>query len=122
MSQAVHQFGDQRILVLDASGPRFDVAALANDLIGLAWEQEAQVVAVPATALPDQFYALRSGLLGEMAQKFANYRLHLVVLGDVSVHTHSSKAFRDYVYEANNGRTLWFVPDFEALERRFLAD
>lgn len=115
------QFGDHTVLVLDASEHLFDVPTLANDLIGLAWEHEADVVAVPAMALPGTFYELRSGMLGEMAQKFANYRLHLVVLGDISAQLTASKAFSDYVYEANMGRTLWFVPDLDALEARMLG-
>ena len=120
MSRSVREFGNYKVLALDTSAPEFAGTTLANDLIGLAWEHEAQIVAVPAEALEGQFFELRTGMLGEMAQKFANYRLHLVVFGDVSAHAGSSKAFRDYVYEANMGRTLWFVPDLGALEQRLL--
>ena len=118
MGQSVNQLGDRTVLVLDASGDDFDAEHLANDLVGLAWGHEATVVAVPAGALPDRFYDLRSGLLGDVTQKFANYRLHLVVVGDIADYIASSKAFRDYAYEANKGRTLWFVPDLDALEAR----
>lgn len=118
MIPSIHQFGNHRVLVLDAVEKDFDKAMLANDLIGLAWEHEASVVAVAVKAMPAQFYELRSGLLGEVTQKFANYRLHLVVLGDVSERVAASKAFRDYVHEANGGRTLWFVRDVDALESR----
>jgi hypothetical protein len=29
-----------------------------------------------------------------------------------------SKALRDFIYESNQGRTVWFVPDIAALEQR----
>jgi hypothetical protein len=92
--------------------------ALANDLIALAWENDARVVAVRVEDLPQEAFALRSGLLGEMAQKFANYRLQLVVIGDVAGYQADSKAFRDYVYETNQGDTLWFLHDMTTLQAR----
>lgn len=121
MKQSIHQLGDSKVLMLDASGGEFDTDGLANDLIGLAWGHEASVIAVPAEAMPGRFYELRSGLLGEVTQKFANYRLQLVILGDVSQHVAASTAFRDYVHEANGGRTLWFEADLDALAVRLTA-
>ncbi|WP_338606809.1 DUF4180 domain-containing protein [Pelagibacterium nitratireducens] len=94
---------------------------LANDLIGLAWEHEAERIVVPAGCLPDEVFDLRSGILGEMAQKASNYRVRMVIIGDVSGHVEASKAFRDYVYETNKGLTLWFVADMAALEARLVS-
>ncbi len=91
---------------------------LANDLIALAWENDARVVAVGVDDMPEDAFALRSGLLGEMAQKFVNYRLQLVIVGDVAGYQADSKPFRDYVYETNQGDTLWFLPDMATLESR----
>lgn len=91
----------------------------ALDLIGEAFGNEAvDVVAVPVGRLPDEFFELRSGILGEMAQKFVNYRLRLVIVGDISEHVARSDALRDFVYETNRGNQLWFVADAAELERR----
>lgn len=120
MSRTVVELANRHVLVLDAS---HDLAAatLANDLIGLAWEHEVEIIAVPVECLPGEVFSLRSGILGEMAQKAANYRVRMVIVGDVSGHVAASKAFHDYVYETNKGLTLWMVPDMAALEARLGA-
>jgi hypothetical protein len=120
MSRTVIDLANRNVLVLDAS---HDLAAatLANDLIGLAWEHEVEIVAAPVACLPAEAFNLRSGLLGEMAQKAANYRVRMVIVGDVSGHVAASKAFHDYVYETNKGLTLWFVADMAALEARLVG-
>ncbi|WP_421950395.1 DUF4180 domain-containing protein [Pelagibacterium sp.] len=105
------------VFVLDASHD-LPAATVANDLIGLAWEQEVEIVAVPTGCLPEEVFDLRSGLLGEIAQKAANYRIRIVIVGDVSGHVAASKAFHDYLYETNKGLTLWFAEDIAALEAR----
>lgn len=90
----------------------------AVDLIGNACYQGAAWVAVPADRLTDDFFSLRTRVAGEIVQKFVNYRLGLAVVGDVSRHTSASSALRDFVYESNRGRQLWFVPDMDALHDR----
>ena len=45
------------------------------------------------------FWDLRTGLLGELAQKLANYQLSLTLTGDFTPETARSRAFRDYVRE-----------------------
>lgn len=42
-------------------------------------------------------------------QKFVNYGYQLAIIGDFSAYT--SKALRDYMYECNSGRHLFFVAD-----------
>lgn len=106
------------VLVLDDEGAIFDAATLAEDLIAAAWENETDMVVVPVSRLPQNFFDLRSGIIGTVAQKCANYRIRLVVLGDVNQWQSESSAFRDYVYETNLGQTLWFLPDLDALEVR----
>jgi hypothetical protein len=120
MSQDIVEIANVTVAVLGATSCDFAVPTLANDLIGLAWEHEAEMVAVPVDCLPAEVFDLRSGLLGEIAQKAANYRVGMVIVGDVSGHVTASNAFHDYVYETNKGSTLWFVPDITALEARLV--
>jgi hypothetical protein len=92
-------------------GPAIAVPQDALDLIGEAWGASASTVVVPVERFDPAFFDLTSGLLGEVTQKFVNYRIRLVVLGDITEHAAASKAFRDYVYEANSGEAVWFVAD-----------
>lgn len=55
---------------------------------------------------PD-FFNLKSGLAGEMLQKFSNYRMKLAITGDFS--EIESKSLRDFIRECNRGQTVFFV-------------
>jgi hypothetical protein len=78
-------------------------------------------VAVPADRLTDDFFQLRTGVAGAIAQKFTDYRMGLAVVGDVSARTTTGAAFRDYVRETNRGLAVWFVADLGELEQRIAA-
>ena len=71
------------------------------------------MVAVPAHRFDDRFFALRTGVAGEIMQKFVNYRMRLAVVGDISAHVAASTALRDLVYESNRGGHIWFVADLD---------
>jgi hypothetical protein len=89
----------------------------ALDLIGAAYFQ-AETVAVPVARFDERFFALRTGLAGEIMQKFVNYRMRLAVVGDISQHVAASPALRDLVRESNQGNQIWFVADLDALDAR----
>ena len=102
-------------------GPPLDGENAALDLIGDAMGRDAQVVAVPAERVAEEFFLLRSGIAGAVMQKFVNYRLRLAVVGDVSRHVTGSTALRDFVHETNQGSHVWFLPDFDALDEKLRA-
>ncbi|GAA1605582.1 hypothetical protein GCM10009789_69400 [Kribbella sancticallisti] len=84
----------------------------AVDLIGEAsyWHQ-AEWVLVPVELLPPEFFQLQTKVAGPIVQKFAQYGMGLVIVGDVSTHVAASSPFRDWVRESNRGRQLRFMPD-----------
>ncbi|WP_293915105.1 DUF4180 domain-containing protein [Deinococcus sp.] len=73
---------------------------------------------MPVQRLDPTFFGPRSGQLGELTQKFVNYRVRLVILGDLSGYTASSTALRDFISESNRGQAVWFVNDLAELETR----
>lgn len=106
------------VLVRAADGAPLRDEQDALDLIGTAFHHEAAWVVVPAARLTDDFFRLRTGVAGGIVQKFANYRLRLAVVGDISRHTEAGGALRDFVRESNRGTQLWFLPDIDALGAR----
>jgi hypothetical protein len=110
-----------QVLWCAAEGPVLDGEPAAADLVGLALGR-ADVVAVPVTRLAPEFFRLRTGLAGAVVQKFVTYRLHLVVVGDVTGYVAASTALRDFVREANRGRQTWFVADTRELEARLSTE
>jgi hypothetical protein len=91
----------------------------AVDVIAQAhYEHHAHWVVLPVEHLPAEFFVLRTGRAGAIAQKFVDYRMNLAVVGDIEAHLAASTSFRDWVLETNRGRHLWFVPDLETFAAR----
>ncbi|MFD3263241.1 DUF4180 domain-containing protein [Phenylobacterium ferrooxidans] len=107
-----------RVWLCDAEGPRLSTGRDATDIIGEAYGAEVDVIALPAARLTDEFFDLSTRLAGEFVQKFVNYGAALAIVGDITVHMAASNPLRDFVYESNRGRHLWFVGDREALAAR----
>ncbi|MFI9837394.1 DUF4180 domain-containing protein [Nonomuraea sp. NPDC051941] len=112
---------DDRVYVCEPHGEPLRETRDALDLLGEAFGRGASWVAVPAGRLHDDFFALRTGVAGEIAQKFVNYRVGLAVVGDISRFTAASSALRDWVFESNRGGHIWFVGDLEELAARLPA-
>lgn len=117
----IDERGDLRIQHLDPEGPLISTSADTSDLIGNAWYEKVNVIAIPVSRLDPAFFELRSGVAGELAQKLVNYQLRLVVVGDITAFEAASNAFRDWVRESNQGTHVWFVPDDAALDARLGA-
>jgi hypothetical protein len=120
MADHVTVRGDVAVLVCDEEGAPVAGTQDALDLIGAAFSQ-AEIVAVPAVRFDERFFALRTGLAGEIMQKFVNYRMRLVIVGDISAHVRASTALRDLVSESNRGDHVWFVADLDELDDRLSA-
>lgn len=54
---------------------------------------------------------MKTRLAGDIIQKFINYQAKIVIVGDFSVY--SSKSLRDFIYESNKGKDLFFLPNEE---------
>ncbi|PWB95622.1 DUF4180 domain-containing protein [Methylosinus sporium] len=118
MTDCAQDFHGVRTLVCCADGAKLEAERDATDFLSAAWEHRASMVAIPVARLADDFFRLETRLAGETIQKFVNYELRLAIVGDISAHVSESRSLRDFVYEANRGRALWFVDDLEALARK----
>ena len=57
------------------------------------------------------FFDLKNGLAGEVLQKFSNYKVRLVIIGDFS--NFESKSLNDFIRESNNGKQVNFLTSKE---------
>jgi Domain of unknown function (DUF4180) len=110
------------VVHVPADGAAIRSGADALGLIYADGAEEADWIAVPITRLDPSFFDLRSGLAGEVVQKFANYRVGLVVVGDVAEYVAASPALGEFVRESNRGRQVWFVSDAAELCSRLGAE
>lgn len=75
-------------------------------------------LAVQKEALPEDFFILSTGLAGEILQKFINYGAKIAIYGDFSRNT--SKPLRDFIYESNHGKDIFFVSSHGEAVKRLL--
>ncbi|SCL21101.1 protein of unknown function [Micromonospora rhizosphaerae] len=101
-----------------AEGAPLRDGADALEVVGAALGAGAELVVLPVERLTGDFFRLRSGVAGEIAQKFVNYRLRLAVVGDIAGHLADSAPLRDFVRESNRGRQLWFLASPAELDER----
>jgi len=109
---------DFTVTYLDADGPVISTPADTSDLVGTARTDQTSLIAIPVSRLDPEFLRLKSGLAGEILQKFVTHRLQLAVLGEIDDYLAGSEALRDFVWESNRGDHVWFLADREALEAR----
>lgn len=90
--------------------------AALDMMMTVQYETGCSRIAVAKEAVADDFFVLSTRLAGEVLQKFVNYHVKLAVFGDFSAYT--SKPLKDFIYESNKGRNVFFVAtENEALER-----
>ena len=118
MSDVITILGNLRVLSCDPNGQHISTEADVNSLIGTAFGERADLVALPAVRLAQTFFDLQTGFAGLLVQKFVNYQLRLAVLGDISSACERSRALKDFVYESNLGSSCWFLGDLEDLGRK----
>ncbi|WP_380281591.1 DUF4180 domain-containing protein [Kitasatospora purpeofusca] len=109
------------VLRLPAEGPVVRDVGAGMDLLGEAFGHDAEWLVVPAARFGEEFFTLRTRLAGEITQKFAQYRIGLAVVGDISRYTGAGGALRDFVRESNRGGGLWFLADEAEFDARLAA-
>lgn len=84
----------------------------ALDLIANAGYEGASYVILRENSFKPAFFDLKTGMAGEVLQKFTNYRMGIAIVGDFNnIESESLKAF---ITECNRGRQVAFVPDRDA--------
>ena len=79
-----------------------DVLDLFGELYGQYYDG---IILYERNIIPD-FFDLQTRLAGEILQKFSNYRIRLVIVGDWSKYT--SRSLEAFICESNKGKTVNF--------------
>jgi len=104
--------------IAELSDPEFKLKDIQDitDLLGNSFYLEANCVLLSEENLPESFFELKTGIAGEVLQKFSNYNQRLAIVGDFS--KFESKSLRDFIFESNKlGRILFIGSREEAIER-----
>ncbi len=89
------------------------------DAMATAGYLGASAMAAYAESLGQAFFDLKTGIAGEMLQKFSNYHMRLAIIGDFS--NVSSRSLRDFIRESNRGNTVRFAQSLESALSAFAA-
>lgn len=99
---------DEKILI-------FDEQSALDVFMSLAYETGENRFIISKDNLIEDFFDLRTKIAGEILQKIINYRMKLAIIGDFS--KYKSKSLRDFIYECNSGKDIFFVEnESEALK------
>lgn len=111
-----HQIDDINIAEIVSDGVLIKNASEGLDLMGNVYYQGFDRMILYEKNLSPDFFDLKTGLAGEILQKFSNYRMRLVIVGDFS--KLKSQSLKDFIRESNAGRQVNFVETLpEALTR-----
>jgi len=71
----------------------------AVDLLGNLYYQEVEGVILYEKNLVPDFFDLKTGIAGDILQKFSNYGVKLAIVGDFDAH--KSRSLKDLILESN---------------------
>ena len=93
-----------------------DIGSAIDFIMTIKYETNCNKIALNKNAVVEDFFILSKGLAGEILQKFINYQTKFAIYGDYSRYT--SKPLRDFIYESNKGKDIFFVEnEDEAIEK-----
>lgn len=115
MNIVTHQIGENKIAELQSDETIISNSEEGIDLMGDLYYQGFDSIILHEHNINTDFFELKNGMVGEILQKFSTYRVRLAIVGDFS--KYSSNSLKDFIYESNKGRQVYFVADLnEALK------
>ena len=89
-----------------------DVQSALDLMATVRYEADSDRIVIHKSLLSEHFFDLKTRLAGDILQKFINYRAKVAFVGDFSEYT--SRSFKDFMYECNSGKDIFFLPTEQA--------
>lgn len=116
MKIEIHVTGDIKIAEVISDDYIIAKAEDGLDLLGNLYYQDFDRIIIHEENIIPDFFDLKSGIAGEILQKFSTYRVRLAIVGHFSKYI--GKSLQDFIYESNQARQVNFVASLpEALKR-----
>lgn len=116
MEIIAHQQADVKVAEVASEKVFIRTAEDGVDLLGNIYFQGFDRVIIHEKHIAPEFFNLKTGIAGEILQKFSNYRVRLAIVGDFEKYT--AKSIRDFIFESNKTGHVNFVGSVsEALDR-----
>lgn len=105
--KTVEKNGKKIVIINSQENIISDIASALDLVMSIQYEYESFRIIINKEAIKEDFFILSTRLAGDIVQKFVNYGIKMAIVGDYSKYT--SKPLKDFMYESNHGRDLFFV-------------
>ncbi len=105
--ETLEKNGQQIALVHSDEKVILDAQSALDFMMTVQYETNSRFIALNKEAIAEDFFILSMRIAGEVLQKFINYQMKFAIYGDFT--RYDSKALKDFIYECNNGKDLFFV-------------
>lgn len=102
-----HSINNINIAEVNSASVIIHSSADGLDLMGNLYYQGFDRIIIYEPNITPAFFDLKTGMAGEILQKFSTYRVRLVIVGDFEKYT--SKSLKDFIYESNKGKQINFL-------------
>lgn len=79
------------------------------DLLGNLYYQDFDKIIIHEKNITPEFFDLKTKIAGEILQKFAQYQMPLIIVGNFS--KYKSKSLNDFIFESNKSEQINFIKD-----------
>lgn len=77
------------------------------DLLGSIYFEDFNRMIIHEKNISPEFFDLKTKIAGDILQKFTQYQMPLIIIGDFS--KYNSKSLNDFILESNKGQQVNFV-------------
>lgn len=114
MNIRVDSRGDSRVAIIESGEVLVREVQDALDLMAtVSYDTDGcNKLLMNKSLIDETFFDLKTKLAGDILQKYTNYRVKLAIIGDFGVY--DSKSLKDFIYESNHGKQVFFLPDEKA--------
>ncbi|MFY9171960.1 MAG: DUF4180 domain-containing protein [Petrimonas mucosa] len=107
MKNETHQINETQIAEVISEVNVINRIEDGLNLLGTLYYQGFDKIILHEKNITPDFFDLKSGIAGEILQKFSNYRVRLAIVGDFT--KYGSRSLKDFIVESNKRRDINFV-------------
>lgn len=119
MNIKTHRIGERKLAEVISDSVLINNADEGLQLLADLYYQDFESIIIYESNITPVFFDLKTGLAGEILQKFSNYRVRLAIVGDFEKYT--GKSIRDFIFESNKGRLINFLSTADEAKDKLLS-